>query len=139
MNWVEKKAATERNLSQDGLGIWNEVRSAIQDACESWKEHYAPSGSQGPTITLENGTRMRVEPPRIIWMKATLPPFHDPTRLEYVLIYLDKDVPAIKWTDDTGGHEVKIMADENKAFLSGNITADDLSKRILEHLLFQRP
>ncbi|MGA7236405.1 MAG: hypothetical protein WBY44_12040 [Bryobacteraceae bacterium] len=55
-NWVERKASRDANLREHAEEVWHDVRSAIQDCCESFRIHY----NRGVQDQLENGSRIRI-------------------------------------------------------------------------------
>jgi hypothetical protein len=58
-NWIERKARRERALKAKAPAIWNEVRAAIQDACNSFNHHYCENSAE-VSCTLENGRRILI-------------------------------------------------------------------------------
>jgi hypothetical protein len=62
MNWIEKKYAHEKMLADGAPELWNKLRSAIQDACDSYNQHYAASmPNRRVKCEQENGKRLRIQ------------------------------------------------------------------------------
>jgi hypothetical protein len=127
MNWVEKRARTEAMLDNGAPAIWDQVRSAIQDACASFTQYYEANFPQSSlTCELENGKRVKVS--RVI----------DHGRLQRIVAF-DEQEPSIKVSSDKSTSTYKIEADEQAAYVThqgSRIDADELSKLVLEPLLF---
>ena len=137
-NWVEHRYATEKSLRENPPKVWNAVRAALQDACGSYKKHYHPSGGN-LLCELENGVRVRIDLPRPLKMYHEPHHLSDPQIITSIVVEFDYEVPEIRWADDKGSHRIKISANEDKAFLAeggAEVTADQLSERILSRLLF---
>jgi hypothetical protein len=61
MNWVDRRALRERNLDDGAPKVWDQVRGAIQDSCDSFNEHYKhPNQESAVDCKLENGRRVKV-------------------------------------------------------------------------------
>jgi hypothetical protein len=136
-NWVERRAAVEKYLAEGKREIWNKVRASIQDACESYKRNY---GTREPyvTATLENGSRIRVDLPRMI---VTGTYGLGQKVIKSIVVSYSSDVPSIDWADDQGNHQLKISSDENGAFVVDGVkrlSADEVSQKILEPVLFPK-
>jgi len=136
LNWVQRRARRELILDTQAGDIWNDVRAALQDACNSYNEHYstAPTSPE-VTCNLENGSRIK--------FARTLPPdnvqrFHA-ARISLLVSY-DKATHAINVTsDETSKSAFRITSDENAAFIEYGgkpQTPDEVSRRILEEFLF---
>jgi len=57
LNWVERRALRERVLASGSLEVWNHVRAALQDACESFNTNYPTNQVE---CKLENGHRLHI-------------------------------------------------------------------------------
>jgi len=138
-NWVERRAAVEKSLATNSGTVWNGVRSAVQDACESYRKHYAVTTERQLTDTMENGNRLRIDLPNPVPLQLG---GHKVERvITSIVISFNPRIPAIEWADNRGSHQVKISADEHEAFLenAGNrISPDSLSQMILERVLFKK-
>ena len=122
-NWVERMAQQKELLPQKAGDVWENTRSAMQDACDSYRKYYAQV-----ECVLENGNRFRVS--RIIErVKKT------------VRVSFDQAASNISVARDSESPNVfAIQADEDRVFLAdahGNeITADQFSELALKPLLF---
>ena len=45
-NWVERRFVIEALQAKRAPELWQEVRSALQDACDSFNEHYGSATDQ---------------------------------------------------------------------------------------------
>jgi hypothetical protein len=135
MNWVERRATRERNLDTGAPKVWDEVRGAIQDACESFNQHYPqPNRDNSAECKLENGRRVRVR--RIILADMTT--VYHPQDLQ-VIVMFEKDVPSITATFPAGSLIFYFEADEEGAFVAvagKRLTPDEISEKILGPVLF---
>jgi hypothetical protein len=61
MNWVEKRLAQERSLEDGTPGVWNKIRTAIQDACHTYYESSGTAPERTVKCELENGKRIRTD------------------------------------------------------------------------------
>jgi len=59
MNWVERRANRENALDANASIVWDQVRVALQDACESYNSRYCP-GRHEVACNLENGNRLLI-------------------------------------------------------------------------------
>jgi hypothetical protein len=130
-NWIERRYAIEYCLAKDKGEVWNSVRSALQDACESFNKHYASRGEL--TIQLENGFRIRISFPSADLLDQLEHP------VDSIIVVFNPKIPAIDWAFADGSHSIVISSDEHEAFLvedGKRLTPDDLSRKILEPLVF---
>lgn len=121
MNWVDRRARRERLLSEGGPEVWQQVRAALQDACESYTRHYDQLQRQ-LRCELENGIRLRIT--------------HGRTT---ILVAFVQELPAIVSAANQGKLIFTIDADEDSAFVEHQgrrITPDEISELILKDLLF---
>jgi len=132
MNWVERRAAREAALKKHSADVWHSIRSALQDACGSFRKHYADEGILEDK--LENGNRLHI----------SLRLERNPAKGRYqearkdVLISFNEDKAIIEYITDESTRTVEISSDETSAFLKEQISPDELSRRILEPVLFGR-
>lgn len=137
-NWVDRRAAADTALTKKAPELWNAVRSAIQDACESYRKHYSSRYVEPVKDTLENGSRIRVDLPTVVRNPARESPV---IRLgvSSIIVSFNRELPAVQWADDKGSHHVLVSADEHGAFLlegETRISPDELSRIILKPFLF---
>jgi hypothetical protein len=137
-NWVERKARRENLLRADSevLAVWNALRNAIQDACDSFNKYYAHDQPEDKVKCLpENGRRIRVE-------RAFPKGRMYGAEQHSVLIQLsDLEISVVSDLSVTLP-TLKIDADHNEVYLSlgaQRMTSDEVSERVLEPLLFPRP
>ena len=138
-NWVQRRARREFLLDSKADEVWNDVRAAVQDACDTYNEHYSPPNQPTVDYKLENGHRLRIT--------KTVPAdgltvFH-PVK-ETLVVAFDKAAPAITMSrDSTGTRAFRIDARETEVFAKGDdgtkVSADQLSEKILERFLFSSP
>ena len=132
LNWVERRARREQNLSQ-AVEAWESVRTAIGNCCESFNEIYSDIGEI--RYKTENGHRVRVQ--------IT---FNTPQRLtRNVSFEFSKTDKEITCTVDGGAaKKFNIVADETHAFLQHpptkeEISPDRLTEIALENAFFKLP
>ena len=134
-NWVEQRYAIENCLTNQKGEVWNQVRAALQDACKSFRDHYASSVPAKLTDQLENGSRIRISLPFPVPMRQT------GDQITGIVVLFNASIPAIDWADDDGSHRALISSDEKEAFIvdaGKRITPDELSRKILEPLFFAK-
>lgn len=128
-NWIEKAALQRRRLAAEGGLLWESVRSAVQDSCDSFRQYYQIDGTTDLTNRVENGFRFIVSQFTQMGASRTT-----------VIVYYKSDTQVITWPTDNGPEYVSIRADENSVFLADKegkkLTPDDVSRLILEPLLF---
>ncbi len=139
-NWVERRARRESTLSKQSLDVFEGLRKAIQDACDSFNAHYVDRGMTGATVEPENGKRIRIShttpPDRITTIQAVR---------RSVLVVFDDQALTITSTEvgsDAASQVFRIEADQQRAFaMAGTteVTADSMSQKILEPILFPNP
>lgn len=137
MNWVDRKFARESTLAKGAPEIWNDVRAAIQDACESYNERYTATEERRVNCQIENGKRVRVTKT----LRRIISPSSYRDEAMVIVVSLLADPYRISAVGDPLGQlDQKISADESSVFLEGRtgnrIEADELSRWILELLLF---
>jgi hypothetical protein len=126
-NWVEVRANRESTLWQKAPELWQEVRSAVQDACQSYNDHYSNPDHPEVICKLENGKRVRV----------------NREAHGMVLIEFDARKPSIRYTRDhsESSGELGFCSDEVEAWIAtgdgARMTPDAASRNLLEPLLFQ--
>jgi hypothetical protein len=134
MNWVEKRLAKERSLESGAPGVWNKVRAAIQDACDTYNQSYGSTPERTVKCELENGKRLRID---------------GRLRLNEGQGYRDADVSvvvsfeqsppriAVAEAGPVHAQTLTISSNETSAFIrSEGFDADAISQQILEPLLF---
>jgi hypothetical protein len=126
-NWVERRAKRERMLAKEAPEAWSQVRSAIQDACNSYDQYY-DSDDARLQCKLENGTRIRVT--KI-----------EAKRRAEVLVSYDNRSRNIDLTTEAGQMRFIITADDNGVSVidsrhRNSLTPDEVSQRVLAPLLF---
>lgn len=127
MNWIERRARKEQNLSQS-VEIWESVRTAIHNCCTSFNKHYEKL-AQLNKIT-ENGHRVRVT---IIFSHLPKQP------INVSFEFSERDNGITTTVDGAAARRFKIAADENHAFLQHGqeeISADKLTELVLEGPMF---
>jgi hypothetical protein len=120
-NWVERKSTREANLKDHAEDVWQNVRAAIQDCCESFRKHYNGDIKDD----LENGMRIRITVPYRTAPKQT------------ILVSFNQARATIEVT--TGASATKayhIDADETHAFITDDnhkeVNADQFTQLTLE-------
>jgi hypothetical protein len=59
-NWVDRRFAIESSLRKNAPIFWQDVRSAIEDACEHFLGLYGASTGIMLEVKRENGRRLRI-------------------------------------------------------------------------------
>jgi hypothetical protein len=135
LNWVERRANREKLLAAQSGEVWQSVRAAVQDACESFNRRYTREARERADCKLENGTRIRIvrelsTDPRV----APIP--HNLT------VQFDGVACTITVTrQNQVSSPLKVSADDHAVFLlhgHDRITADEASEVILKPLLFPK-
>jgi hypothetical protein len=127
-NWVERKAARRDNLQNQAQEVWQNVRAAIQDCCESFRKHY----NQGLEDKLENGTRIRLTVP------------YDTALRQTVIVGFNQRANEIEVTVGAlASKTYRIDANETHAFVTNQdgkeISADEFTQTALEGALTKPP
>jgi hypothetical protein len=135
-NWVERRAKREGVLDGKAEELWDQIRAALQDACDSYNEHYGYDPNK-PKVScrLENSRRALITRTR---------PVDHMTRFREerirIIVEFDKEGPTVTATrDTTSPQNFTISSDESEVFVMiarERISPDELSRRILEPLLF---
>jgi hypothetical protein len=135
LNWVDRRAIRERSLDFGAPKVWDEVRGSLQDACDSFNEHYPQSNRQDAAhCKLENGNRVKIT--RIV--SADMKTSFQPQQFE-VLVTFDKLAPSVTVAFPDNTAVFKIESDEESAFptfAGKRITSDEISHKVLESVLF---
>lgn len=137
LNWVQRRAMRQRILDSGATKVWDAVREAIEDACDTFNEHYPqPNQDSRAVCRLENGSRIKVSRTILADMVTRF----RPEQFE-VLIRFEKNGPAIEAVSGEAKSTFKIDSDEESAFavLGGKrITPDEISEKLLEPVLFPK-
>jgi hypothetical protein len=132
LNWVERRARIEQTLDRDAPGLWESVRAALQDAFNSFKEHY-PTQVQGLECTLEEGARL------VFTRKGDAD--EDTSYGERVVISYYDDERAIEVTENRHRQVFRIRCDRDGVYAcldNQRVTPDQLSEQVLRHVFFPR-
>lgn len=136
-NWIERKARREAVLNDQSNTVWQAVRSAIQDCCDTFYKYYCNPGLTEREITCEpeNGHRFRVTR-KVLANRITT--YQDTKHT--ALIEFDEGGKCIRVTVDNKSPMIFLIdADDSRAFATHNkqeISPDDLSRKALEDLMF---
>jgi hypothetical protein len=136
MNWVEKRWLIEQNLVNGSVEVWNSVSTALDNACQTLKQHY--SESSDITYEPQNGHRIviKVNRKRVpVGIQS-----YDP-RVDIQIIYerIENRISVIVGHNKSPKH-FPIQSDETHAFLSHGgkeISPDEFSKLVLEDAFFK--
>jgi hypothetical protein len=131
MNWIERKAASEKQLREHSRDIWNAAIIAVDNCLRSFKEHY----SDLATVSQEHGNGHLL----IVTIK-----FSDAQLLQrQVRIAFNEDKPEISVLVDGGPALLyPIKSDASHSFLfwrEKEISPDDFSQWALRSPLFIPP
>src|ERR1700733_2780582 len=109
MNWVEHRAKRESTLNANAASVWEKVRAALQDACESYNVFYCSAPKQ-------QEVQCRLENPNRLLISRT--EFGIPNFKTQIVVLYDPAEPAINSSRDNPGHAdtFSISADEDHAF-----------------------
>lgn len=137
MNWVEKKSACERALADGAPDLWNKIRSAIQDSCESYNTLYGSVMENRATCELENGKRVRIEKQ----IRTINSPSSHRDDVMRIVVAFHADPPRVSVAGDgpVKSRDYPISSNETTAFIGSverPFEPDELSKQIMEPLLF---
>lgn len=135
MNWVEHRARCDQYLGSS-VEVWSQVRSAVQEACQSYARHYAHTGVYELLCNLEHDNRLNIE--------RTLPPdgvFRSTAELRRLVVTFSDEYLTIDVTANFPAKNTRlcIYSDEDGAFVAIDTTrlsSEEASRQILEHLLF---
>jgi hypothetical protein len=134
-NWVQRRAIKERVLDTGAIEVWNEVRSSLEDACESYNKHYCPNPNrQEVKYRPENGNRLLIT--RTV-QGDHLTNFREV--VTQVIVEFDSAIPAIRFTRDERPRELRISSNDSSAYVKegeSQISPDEVSRRILEPIFF---
>jgi hypothetical protein len=136
MNWVERRWTIEQNLSKGAAEVWNSVSTALDNACQTLKQHYSEFADI--TYSPQNGHRV------VITVNRKRIPAHIQAfdqRIDIQIIYerTENRISVIVGYNKSPKH-FPIQSDETHAFLfhSGKeISPDDFSKLVLEDAFFK--
>jgi hypothetical protein len=120
-NWVDRRAHRE-SLLKGADSVWNQVRAAIEDACESFNKHYP---AQAPVqCEQENENRL--------YITRTVPDDRDltfgATRVRVLVITFTS--PKITAVYEDRSSTYTITADDESAFVIDRRAARSLSERL---------
>jgi len=128
--WIEKRACRESNL-RNASAIWQEAKSAIDDCCESFRQHYA--GLARVINQEQNGHRVAIT---ILFHSAPSHPRH------VSVVFSSTDNTIRVTVDGEKAILFPIEADETHAFITfqdKEINAEDFTQWALEDALFESP
>ena len=130
-NWVDQRSRRDKALADGVPNVWARIRSAIQNACDSYNKHYSKNESR-PAVTceLDNGKRV------VIRIRRRYP---DRETSEELIVELKGDM--IDCVADARQKPIRFESDEHGAFIKGSdgqkLSADEVSRLILEPFLFK--
>ena len=135
MNWVEHRARCDQYLG-NSAEVWSQVRSAVEEACESYAQHYGHTGAYELHCNAEHADRLEIE--------RTLPPdriFRSTAEFRRIVVTFVDDQLAIEVASNFVGQNTRfsISSDEDSAFVAmegTRLSSEEASRRILEPLLF---
>jgi hypothetical protein len=135
-NWVERRALQDKNLETGAPGVWSAVRSALEDACRSYNEHYSHDANfQEVSCKLENGNRVVITRTRAVNNGGTMIQW----LTEEIIVSFDKTASEVKVARKDGSARYEITSNQEGAFIMQHgktIDADETSRQILEPLFF---
>lgn len=120
LNWVARKHRRETMLEQGTAALWHDVRAAIRDACDSFREHYGPV-----ECNFENGKKVMV-------LRGAL---------QVVVTFEPAPLPRIAVTCDSKPTFIAFGVDDDGAFMGTadkRDTPDQVSERILAPVFFPK-
>jgi hypothetical protein len=126
-NWVEQQAREDLLRRNEAPSVWAALRSALQDACDSYNAHYSPEGDPGVEVRIENGKRI------VIRLRVTT---ESSTTSEDLVVRFVADDLAI----DFSGSKLRFSSEGDDVFLvtpERRLSVDEASKHILDHFLFR--
>ena len=118
LNWVDRRAHRE-NLLKGADGVWNQVCAAIQDACNSFNEHYPAQ----PPVQCEQENENRVCVTRTILEDRDLT--FGATRARVLVITFTSSKITAVYEDRTSTYT--ITADDESVFVIDRRAAGSLS------------
>ena len=130
-NWVEQLARIDKTLIDQTPDVWAAVRSALEDSCKSYNDHYVKADLDKVAYLPENGNRIRIK----FRVHET-----DRSTPGELLVRFDETAPCIEVTGDVHTRKMIIKADSDRAFVGiGDrvLTADEVAQLILEPALFK--
>jgi hypothetical protein len=135
MNWVEKKVRRESVLKEGAPELWNKAKTALENACLSYNQHYVTEGgrkvgwlSEDSKVTITKDVRLQVS--STIRRDEAIS----------VVVSFETGPPAIKvgGVGPVKSTAFPILSDEETAFIGmeREFDIEEVSKRILEPLFF---
>lgn len=136
-NWVERRAAKERNL-RNAIDLWKKAQEAIAEACHSLNHHYAGVATlrrikQDNNLVLLTITRVA----------SLITHASEISGTELVAVEFEAEIPGITVT---AAHrrvrEFQIEADCDHAFITlqgRELPLDEFSRLTLEDIFFTPP
>lgn len=139
LNWVERRARDEKILDEQAREVWSQVRSAVEDVCRSFAEHYEREGRREVLCEMENVNRLRIG--RTL-LADKVKEFAYTVMTAVVEFDARTRCVGVVW--DTGSAKFAMLSDREGAYVyliekDERLSADEVSKRILEPLLFPEP
>ena len=138
-NWVERRAHREQLLHTHGGEMWQGVRAAVQDACESFNAHYPSIPNYAVKCKLENGYRIVVS--RFIPLDRVTN-FQDRTLHVTIGYNSQESAITVAYDEPRGSRTFRITSDDQGVFIldgKTRITPDEISEKALEALFFTPP
>jgi|SRR5579862_713051 len=129
LNWVERRARCQHNLSRHAVEVWESARTAIDNCCASFNQHFSELAHVKNQT--ENGHRVRV----IITFGM-----HPRATRNVAIEFSGSDVTVT--VDGGAAKRFEIAADENHAFLKygqEEISADKFTELALDNAFFRLP
>lgn len=132
-NWVDRRAKRHALLIGQSGQVWEKIRGAIRDACDSFNENYPTFDGEPPVrCNLEDGKRVS-----ILHSNIPLPDSAGLTSCSLLVVY-DPNSHTIVSPGD-GGRQIDISADEDHGYpmyAGKEISIDEPSKILVETVLF---
>jgi len=138
MNWVEKRWTIEQNLIKGAPEVWQAVVTAIDNACQTLKQHY--SDVSDITCKPQNGHRVLVSVNRK-QIPAHLSVYDERIDIQIIYERAESRIAVIVGYNKTPKH-FPSRSDETHAFLIHDINAraeispDDFSQLVLQDAFF---
>jgi hypothetical protein len=130
MNWIERRAKRESNLKDGVPRIWEEVKTALADACESYNKLY---GAGGATSVVSESTAEQ--------FIASLAKTGKTIFINLAQNSKGTGITVKPEEESAPPRTFAIRSDEDSVFIvtgDKQIGADELSQLILEPLLFPK-